>query len=87
MAHEIFYFDLETNKRAVGGPAIFQDEHWATWSCVFGWPMIGIWPVGSNGSDINTVDCTKDRSIIAVGDNYGKIKLFKYPSIIECTIT
>ena len=50
-------------------------------------PVQGIWPPCSKGDDINSVDLNNDkeegRAVMATGDDFGKIKLFKYPCIQE----
>lgn len=56
-----------------------RDEVWTSWTCIIGWPVQGIWPPCSDGSDINTVDRDSRREVIATGDDFGKVKLFKYP--------
>ncbi len=49
--------------------------------------MQGIWPPCSRGDDINSVNLNSDkeegRSVIATGDDFGKIKLFRYPAVSE----
>ena len=43
--------------------------------------MQGIWYDFSKGSDINTVDRNPDADLLAVGDDRGRIRLFKYPCV------
>lgn len=59
---------------------MLKDEKWYTWTCMFGWHVQGIWPPCSTGSDINSVDRSKDGQHIVVGDDFGRVKMFKYPS-------
>ena len=49
---------------------------------------VGIWPKFSDGSDINAIDKSNmahanGTEILATGDDFGKVKLFKYPCIQE----
>lgn len=77
------FFHADTGKKINGGGLLFRDETWNSWSLPIGWPTIGIWPPYSNGfGDINTVDRNPEKNQLASGDDYGKIKLFKYPSPI-----
>lgn len=45
------------------------------------WDVLGIWPQCSLGSDINSVDKMKNQNVIATGDDFSKIKLFRYPCV------
>lgn len=45
-----------------------------------GWPVQGIFPPCSDGTDINSVDRTKDGSVCVTGDDFGTIKLFNFPN-------
>ncbi len=54
---------------------------WDTSNCIFGWDVGGIWPPCSSGSDINSVDKARKGNLIASGDDFSKVKLFKYPCI------
>eukprot|EP01052_Picozoa_sp_SAG31_P006584 SAG31_NODE_303_length_18065_cov_5.733107_26_plen_119_part_00 len=58
----------------------FRDESWASWTVPFGWPVIGIWAPDSDGTDVNAVDVSASRKVIATGDDFGMVKLFGYPA-------
>lgn len=63
-----------------------RDEKWATHDCLFGWPLRGIWPEDSDGTDINAVSRTRGASssegLVATADDFGKVKLFRWPCIV-----
>ncbi|TNV87854.1 hypothetical protein FGO68_gene13813 [Halteria grandinella] len=61
----------------------FKDEKWSTWTCTLGWPVQGIWPPNADGSDINSVDRSPDGTTIATADDFGIVKLFRYPCPVE----
>jgi len=47
--------------------------------------MAGIWPRGSNGSDINALCRSHDGSVVATADDQGYVKLFRFPCFdIDC---
>jgi WD40 repeat protein len=53
-----------------------RDEKWATWTCPLGWPVRGIWPISSDGTEINTVDRSNDyvkvtRALKSEGNDKG----------------
>lgn len=55
---------------------------WASMTCIFGWPVQGIWP-GLDYTDVNAVDRSKNGTLLATGDDFGTVKLFKYPCVKE----
>ena len=80
---EINYFDVKTGKTKKDPAPEVRDLEWASWTCIFGWPVKGIWPACSESEDINAVDRHPDGNVIATADDFSKVKLFKYPCPIE----
>jgi WD40 repeat protein len=58
-------------------------QSWATWTCHFGWPVMGIWGKGQDGSDINAVDRHPNNKLLVTSDDDGLVKLFRYPVAID----
>uniref|UniRef100_A0A8C4RAU6 Uncharacterized protein n=1 Tax=Eptatretus burgeri TaxID=7764 RepID=A0A8C4RAU6_EPTBU len=56
-----------------------RDIDWATYTCVLGFHIYGVWPDSSDGTDINAVCRSHSRSAVAVADDFGKVQLFIYP--------
>lgn len=54
---------------------------WSSWTCVQGPEVNGIWPKYSDINDINSVDANFSSQILVTADDYGIIKLFRYPCI------
>lgn len=59
-------------------------RYWHTWTSKIGYDVLGIWPEGSDGSDINSV-CRDPRlkSLLVAGDDFGNVRLYKYPCVAD----
>ncbi|TYZ67526.1 hypothetical protein PybrP1_004712 [[Pythium] brassicae (nom. inval.)] len=79
-AGELLFWLVASRQRIVSASAV-RDVPWATWSCPFGWPVQGVWPPESDGSDVNAVARSEDARVVATGDDAGLVKLFRYPSV------
>ncbi|EAW81394.1 echinoderm microtubule associated protein like 5, isoform CRA_b [Homo sapiens] len=72
--------------RMPGGKEVTSTEeikgvHWASWTCVSGLEVNGIWPKYSDINDINSVDGNYIGQVLVTADDYGIIKLFRYPCL------
>ena len=66
-----------------GGASALKNETWSTWTCTLGWPVQGIFPPCADGSDINSCDRGPEGTTMATADDFGMVKLFKYPCPVE----
>lgn len=63
-----------------------KDVVWKNYSCIFGWPVRGIWPDDSDGTDVNA--CARSHGangfsgLLATADDFGKVKLFRWPCVV-----
>ncbi|XP_041958628.1 echinoderm microtubule-associated protein-like 6 [Alosa sapidissima] len=55
--------------------------HWMTWTCVLGPEVNGIWPKYSTVNDINSVDANYSSAVLVTGDDFGLVKLFRFPCL------
>lgn len=78
-----FEFIISDSTTGVHVPAIstLKDVRWDTWTCNLGWPVQGLWPKHSEGTDLRTVDRSHYGSLVAAGDGFGKLTLRRYPSL------
>lgn len=44
------------------------DTTWSSHTCVLGFNVMGIWPKGSDGTDVNALDVSEAKGIVATGE-------------------
>lgn len=71
-SYEHLYWNCETGEQ-VKNTAHF-DCDWDDWTCVLGFPVMGIWPDDADGSDVNAVHMTRDETFVVTADDYGKVR-------------
>ncbi|XP_013869483.1 echinoderm microtubule-associated protein-like 1 isoform X3 [Austrofundulus limnaeus] len=76
--YEILYWIPSVCKQVVSVETT-RDIDWATYTCTLGFQVFGLWPDGSDGTDINAACRSNDGSLLATGDDFGKVHLFSYP--------
>ncbi|XP_039992654.1 echinoderm microtubule-associated protein-like 1 isoform X8 [Xiphias gladius] len=76
--YEILYWIPSVCKQVVSVETT-RDIEWATYTCTLGFQIFGLWPDGSDGTDINAVCRSNDKSLLVTGDDFGKVHLFSYP--------
>nr|XP_043903168.1 echinoderm microtubule-associated protein-like 1 isoform X4 [Solea senegalensis] len=76
--YEILYWIPSVCKQVVSVEAT-RDIEWATYTCTLGFHVFGLWPDGSDGTDINAACRSCDKSLLVTGDDFGKVHLFSYP--------
>ncbi|XP_016361551.1 echinoderm microtubule-associated protein-like 5 isoform X5 [Sinocyclocheilus anshuiensis] len=54
---------------------------WSSWTCVLGPEVNGIWPKYSDINDINSVEANFSSQVLVTADDYGLVKLFRYPCV------
>uniref|UniRef100_A0A672QM52 EMAP like 5 n=1 Tax=Sinocyclocheilus grahami TaxID=75366 RepID=A0A672QM52_SINGR len=54
---------------------------WSSWTCVLGSEVNGIWPKYSDINDINSVEANFNSQVLVTADDYGLVKLFRYPCV------
>jgi microtubule-associated protein-like 1/2 len=47
---------------------------------VLGSSVLGIWPQGADGTDVNSCARSRSADLLAVGDDFGRVRLFNHPT-------
>jgi echinoderm microtubule-associated protein-like 6 len=79
-AYEVLFWDGCSGKQTTNCQ---RDTQWSTWTCTLGFPVMGIWSAGSNGTDINSVDRNAAGTLVASADDCGLVKLFNFPCVVH----
>ncbi|XP_068183179.1 echinoderm microtubule-associated protein-like 4 [Antennarius striatus] len=77
--YEILYWDVPNGCKLIRNRSDCKDIDWATYTCVLGYHVFGVWPEGSDGTDINALIRSHNRKVIALADDFCKVHLFAYP--------
>ncbi|WAR18910.1 EMAL6-like protein [Mya arenaria] len=79
-AAERLVFKMPTGKQATN-----KDElsaiHWSTFTGVLGQEVNGIWEKYTDTNDVNAVDTNYEGKVAVTGDDFGLVKLFKFPCL------
>lgn len=78
-AYELLFWSVDSKKQDKSGASNTVDTEWASQSAKFGWRVAGIFPPGQDGSHINTVDESKVQNMIATGDDFGLVNIYRNP--------
>ena len=58
-----------------------QVIQWSSWTGVLGPEVNGIWPKYSQVNDVNATDALFGQQVVATGDDFGLVKLFRFPCV------
>lgn len=76
--YELLFWDAVLGEQLTESASLRNTE-WDTHNCVLGYPVIGIWPEGADGTDVNSVDRSRKKQLLATGDDFGTVSLYRYP--------
>ena len=80
-SYELLFFNVDSKKQDTGGASSTVGTEWATNNCKLGWSVQGIYPTGCDGTHINGVDFSSDQTLIATGDDYGLVNIYRNPAL------
>ena len=76
-------FSKVTDGGNINSPSTLKDVEWATFTCTLGWPVQGIWSDMNDGVRYNAVDRNNSETLVATADNFGHIKVYRYPCLTK----
>ena len=79
-AYELLFCDVPTGRQITSATDV-KDVVWDSWTCTLGWPVQGIWPPCADGTDVNAVARSNSNALVATADDFGKVKLLRYPCV------
>ncbi|XP_030579061.1 echinoderm microtubule-associated protein-like 3 isoform X1 [Archocentrus centrarchus] len=77
--YEILYWDIASGCKLLRNRFESKDREWASYTCVLGFHVMGVWLEGSDGTDINALCRSHSEKMVAVADDFCKVHLFQYP--------
>ncbi|XP_062850142.1 echinoderm microtubule-associated protein-like 2 [Trichomycterus rosablanca] len=77
--YEILYWDVAGGCKLLRNRFESKDREWASYTCVLGFHVMGVWLEGSDGTDINALCRSHSERLVAVADDFCKVHLFQYP--------
>uniref|UniRef100_A0A671X581 EMAP like 3 n=1 Tax=Sparus aurata TaxID=8175 RepID=A0A671X581_SPAAU len=77
--YEILYWDIAAGCKLLRNRYESKDREWASYTCVLGFHVMGVWLEGSDGTDINALCRSHSERVVAVADDFCKVHLFQYP--------
>jgi echinoderm microtubule-associated protein-like 6 len=54
---------------------------WATISCKLGWDVQGVHPSSEDGTHVNFMSASPDRSLLISCDDWGLVNVWNYPCV------
>jgi len=82
--YEVCHFNLDyDSQRCHFNPSIPDPDEvkWAGDPLIAGWDVEGLYQPGWDGTDLNDASVSPDGRFIASGDDFGCVRLHKYPAI------
>jgi hypothetical protein len=58
-----------------------QSIHWSSFTGVLGAEVNGIWEKYTDTNDVNATDAAFENQVTVTGDDFGLVKLFRFPCL------
>ena len=80
IGYELLFFNIGDMEQDTSGASNTTGTLWSSQHCKFGWNVDGIFPKETSGDHINCVDMSQDQALIATGDDFGLVNIFRNPA-------
>ena len=64
LAFELKYVSIEAKGVVASSSCVYDNDLWHTWTCLFGFPVQGIWPPAATGYIVNYTCRSQNQKII-----------------------
>jgi WD40 repeat protein len=81
-AYELLFWDIRSGT-LLKGEFNTSDIKWKTNHCILGFNVMGMWRPYSDGTDINAIDVHKEKGLMVTADDFGKLNMLNYPSVVK----
>lgn len=78
--YELLFHTVPECDQDPSGASNTKATVWASGHAKFGWLVDGIFPKETSGDHINGVDMNADQTLIATGDDFGLVRVFRSPA-------
>jgi len=79
--YELLFWSMPDGKQDKSGRTNTRGVEWATKNVMLGWHVGGIFPRGEDGSHINSVTGSDDGQLLASGDDFCLVRIFRDPCV------
>jgi len=62
-----------------GATLLVDPMIWQSGSCKLGWDVMGVFPPGADGTDINNVCVNFNNTMVAAADDFATMAVYRYP--------
>jgi WD40 repeat protein len=81
---ELLYWNAPTGSQITSRyDSTEADTEWDEYTCVIGFPVMGIWQDGDSLNDINSLHRSDDENYIVTAGDDGMVRLFNCPCVVE----
>eukprot|EP00238_Polyblepharides_amylifera_P000834 CAMPEP_0196571110 /NCGR_PEP_ID=MMETSP1081-20130531/1276_1 /TAXON_ID=36882 /ORGANISM="Pyramimonas amylifera, Strain CCMP720" /LENGTH=507 /DNA_ID=CAMNT_0041887893 /DNA_START=231 /DNA_END=1754 /DNA_ORIENTATION=- len=79
-SYESLVWDPESARKV---PHSQHNQAWHSWTCTLGFPVMGIWQEGNDGTDVNSVCRSNNEQFLVTADDHSCVRLYYFPCVVE----